>query len=71
MCVTECDSPETSVGILQSFGYGGTGKKSNAGTFEDYGEPFGKGDVIGVCIDLEESYSISFCKNGVSLYFFL
>ena len=51
----------------QSFGYGGTGKKSNAGTFEDYGEPFGKGDVIGVCIDLEESYSISFCKNGVDL----
>ena len=33
------------------FGFGGTGKKSNAGKFEAYGEPFGKGDVIGCFID--------------------
>lgn len=29
-----------------SFGYGGSGKKSNAGNFEEFGETFGVGDVI-------------------------
>jgi ATP-dependent RNA helicase DDX1 len=30
-----------------SFGFGGTGKKSNNKQFDTYGEPFTRGDVIG------------------------
>lgn len=29
------------------FGFGGTGKKSNAKQFDDYGTAYGKNDVIG------------------------
>ena len=29
------------------FGYGGTGKRVNNNNFEDFGLPFGEGDVIG------------------------
>lgn len=49
-----------------SFGYGGTGKFSNAGKFSDYGEKFGIGDTIVCCIDLESKplASIGFSKNG-------
>jgi ATP-dependent RNA helicase DDX1 len=51
-----------------TFGYGGTGKKSHAKQFESYGEPFGKGDVIGCSIDLESSEkTVSFSKNGQQL----
>lgn len=32
------------------FGYGGTGKKSNAKQFDDYGGAYGKNDVIGMLI---------------------
>lgn len=46
-----------------SFGYGGTGKKSFANTFADYGEAFGLNDVIGVFLDLD-NFTISFSKNG-------
>jgi ATP-dependent RNA helicase DDX1 len=35
------------------FGFGGTGKKSNNKQFDDYGGPFGKADVIGCHLDLE------------------
>lgn len=53
-----------------SWGYGGTGKKSNAKTFTDYGGAFGKGDVIGCFAVLPAAGkpgSISYSKNGVPL----
>ncbi|XP_035714704.1 ATP-dependent RNA helicase Ddx1 isoform X2 [Folsomia candida] len=46
-----------------SFGFGGTGKKSHCKQFDDYGEPFGKSDVIGCCLDLDRS-EVRFTKNG-------
>lgn len=49
-----------------SFGYGGTGKKSHAKSFEDYGEPYGLGDTIGCWIDCV-SGEIGYSKNGKSL----
>lgn len=48
------------------FGFGGTGKKSNARQFDDYGEAFGKSDVIGCCLNLD-TMEIKFTKNGVDL----
>lgn len=48
------------------FGFGGTGKKSNARQFDDYGEPFGKSDVIGCCLDFTFG-EIRFLKNGIDL----
>ena len=51
-----------------SYGYGGTGKASTECSFKDYGEKFGEGDVIGVCVDLDaEPASISYTKNGADL----
>lgn len=49
-----------------SFGYGGTGKFSNAGKFSGYGEWFGLGDTIVCCVDLEAKplASIGFSMNG-------
>lgn len=49
-----------------SFGYGGTGAKSHQKKFETYGGAFGKGDVIGCCLDCGEK-SISYLKNGEPL----
>lgn len=49
-----------------SFGFGGTGKKSNNKNFDSYGEEFGMHDVIGCCLDLEK-YEIRFFKNGKDL----
>lgn len=37
--------------LRHSFGYGGTAKKSHSRQFEDYGETYGQGDVIGCCLD--------------------
>ncbi|RZC39232.1 ATP-dependent RNA helicase Ddx1 [Asbolus verrucosus] len=48
------------------FGFGGTGKKSNSKQFNDYGEPFGKSDVITCLLDLDNG-EIKFFKNGSSL----
>ncbi|XP_048507320.1 ATP-dependent RNA helicase Ddx1 [Athalia rosae] len=48
------------------FGFGGTGKKSNARQFDDYGEPFGMHDVIGCLLDLTKG-EIRFTKNGIDL----
>ncbi|XP_055628794.1 ATP-dependent RNA helicase Ddx1 [Toxorhynchites rutilus septentrionalis] len=48
------------------FGFGGTGKKSNCKQFDNYGEAFGKMDVIGCMLDLDRG-EVSFAKNGVSL----
>lgn len=49
-----------------SFGFGGTGKKSNNRQFDDYGEAFGIHDVIGCLLDLNNG-EISFTKNGKNL----
>ena len=37
----------------KSFGYGSTGKKSWNRKFDDYGEEFAEGDVIGCLLDRE------------------
>uniref|UniRef100_A0A674N1J7 Heteroous nuclear ribonucleoprotein U like 1 n=1 Tax=Takifugu rubripes TaxID=31033 RepID=A0A674N1J7_TAKRU len=52
-----------------SFGYGGTGKKSENCKFSDFGEKFGENDVIGCYIDFEsgEEVEMGYSKNGVSL----
>ena len=49
------------------FGYGGTAKKSNGKRFEDYGEKYGKGDVIGCGIEFggaDARPCIWYTKNG-------
>ncbi|XP_017863902.1 PREDICTED: ATP-dependent RNA helicase Ddx1 [Drosophila arizonae] len=48
------------------FGFGGTGKKSNNRQFDDYGEAFGKADVVGCMLDLQR-LEVSFTKNGAAL----
>ena len=51
-----------------SYGYGGTGKKSNSKDFKDYGAAFGAGDIIGCYISLSGSGgSIQYTKNGAAL----
>ena len=47
----------------QSWGFGGTGKKSHARKFITYGRAFGKGDVLGCVLDLQ-SRVVSFRLNG-------
>ena len=47
-----------------SFGYGGTGKKSVNCRFEDYGRPFGAGDVIA-------SYLVGFFHFSIIIYIIL
>lgn len=48
------------------FGFGGTGKKSNNKQFDNYGEAFGKNDVITCLLDKDIGI-IKFLKNGVDL----
>lgn len=48
------------------FGFGGTGKKSNNRQFDEYGEPFGKADVIGCYLDIDNQ-EVRYTKNGVDL----
>ena len=50
----------------KSFGFGGTGKKSNSNKFDDYGERFDVGDVIGCSLDLNAK-TVAFSKNGKDL----
>ncbi|XP_071490609.1 uncharacterized protein [Diadema antillarum] len=51
-----------------SYGYGGTGKASVNCKFENFGEKFGEGDVIGTFVDFEgEKTTISYTKNGKDL----
>ncbi|XP_053729391.1 heterogeneous nuclear ribonucleoprotein U-like protein 1 [Synchiropus splendidus] len=52
-----------------SYGYGGTGKKSENSKFADFGERFGENDVIGCYIDFDtgDEVEMSYSKNGVSL----
>jgi len=45
------------------FGFGGTGKKSNNRQFDSYGRSFGKADVIGCYLDLD-NLEIYFTING-------
>merc|ERR1719419_1454896 len=47
----------------KGFGFGGTGKKSNNRQFDSYGEPFGKFDVMGNFLDLDNN-TIRWSKNG-------
>ncbi|XP_011652991.1 heterogeneous nuclear ribonucleoprotein U-like protein 1 isoform X2 [Cucumis sativus] len=65
--ISRGDSPVGNLGeTIQSFGFGGTGKFSNAGKFSDYGEKFGFGDSIVCAVNLESKplASIGFSKNG-------
>ncbi|XP_066153247.1 ATP-dependent RNA helicase Ddx1 [Euwallacea fornicatus] len=48
------------------WGYGGTGKKSHNRQFDNYGEAFGKNDVITCLLDLDKG-EVKFAKNGVDL----
>ena len=48
------------------YGFGGTGKKSNNRQFDDYGRPFGKNDVVGCYLDLD-NMEIAFTLNGDDL----
>lgn len=48
------------------FGYGGTGKKAHKAKFENYGEPFGPGDIVGAYLDFDQR-QLGFTKNGVDL----
>lgn len=50
----------------KSYGYGSTGKKSFNRKFEDYGEEYEEGDIIGCLLD-RDNQTISFCKNGRDL----
>eukprot|EP01113_Clastostelium_recurvatum_P036417 TRINITY_DN5186_c0_g1_i1.p1 TRINITY_DN5186_c0_g1~~TRINITY_DN5186_c0_g1_i1.p1 ORF type:complete len:740 (-),score=190.47 TRINITY_DN5186_c0_g1_i1:11-2194(-) len=45
------------------YGFGGTGMKSNAKQFTQYGEKYGKGDVVGCMLDMDAG-QVSFFKNG-------
>lgn len=54
--------------VVNSYGYGGTAKASENCKFKDYGEPFGKDDVVTSYVDFEEAViSISYAKNGIDL----
>ncbi|ELU18138.1 hypothetical protein CAPTEDRAFT_184820 [Capitella teleta] len=63
------DSTSFQLGEEQnSFGYGGTGKFSSAGKFTNFGETFGKGDVIMAMVDFTTMPPrLTFMKNGVWL----
>ncbi|VDN11477.1 unnamed protein product [Dibothriocephalus latus] len=47
----------------ESFGFGGTGKKSHRRQFDTYGESFGLNDVLGCHLDLDNGL-IKWSKNG-------
>ncbi|PAV89991.1 hypothetical protein WR25_06623 isoform H [Diploscapter pachys] len=47
-----------------SYGFGGTGKKSHAKQFDDYGQSFSTNDVLGCFLDLDGGF-IWWSKNGV------
>ncbi|KAK6054438.1 SPRY domain protein [Cooperia oncophora] len=47
----------------ESFGFGGTGKKSTKRKFEDYGESFTTGDVMGCFLDIDNG-RMWWSKNG-------
>jgi len=47
----------------ESWGWGGTGKKSHNSEFKDYGGQFRAGDVVGCIVDMD-NLTVSFMKNG-------
>ncbi|KAI6225015.1 ATP-dependent RNA helicase DDX1 [Aphelenchoides besseyi] len=47
----------------QGYGFGGTGKKSYASQFQDYGESYTLKDVIGCFLNLDDG-TIHYSKNG-------
>jgi ATP-dependent RNA helicase DDX1 len=54
----------------RGFGYGGTGKKSHGGKFDDYGGKFTKGDAIVSLLEFRESdgaATMSFLRNSENL----
>ena len=51
---------------VRGWGYGGTGKRSHAGRFEDWGRPYGRGDVVGAALDADAG-TLSFSVNGQAL----
>ncbi|KAF8365592.1 hypothetical protein PRIPAC_83421, partial [Pristionchus pacificus] len=48
----------------ESWGFGGTGKRSHNRRFDDYGQSFTMGDTLGCLLDLDEK-TISWSKNGL------
>ena len=48
----------------QSFAFGGAGFKSTGKAFEEFGQPFSSGDVVGVLQDIDEKETFAFSVNG-------
>lgn len=48
---------------IHGYGYGGTGKKSSNNNFEDYGQKYGPGDIIGCLLNITTG-EIAYTKNG-------
>ena len=51
----------------RGFGFGGTGKKSFARQFEDYGEAFGLNDTLGCYADLDKGVIAWRCARPLPL----
>jgi len=51
----------------EGYGYENNGYKYHQGEEREYGESYKEGDVIRCCIDLQETFTISYYKNGISL----
>lgn len=61
------DSPMPMGETAFSFAYSGSAKKANAGTFEDYGVAFAKGDTVAAYLDMEGADAVfTFARNGES-----
>lgn len=63
------DSPHVQLGQNEfSYGYDGRGLKTANCQFEEFGEKFGEGDVVGCFANFEaENVELSFSKNGKDL----
>ncbi len=47
--------------------FAGTGEIYNNNTWWDYGDRYGKNDIIDICLDLKNKKELSFAKNGKTL----